>query len=212
MGKVIAIDGPSASGKGTVSKLVAQHLDYAYLDTGILYRAVALRVVGQDIDYENEALVVGVAKDLHYKNLEHPDLRQERIGNIASIISTYSSVRAELMRYQRHFAVNPPHGQGGAVLDGRDIGTIICPDADIKFFITATPQVRAQRRFDELVTRNPTIKYEDVLADIIKRDERDMSRNSAPLKKADDTILLDTTKLSITEVSKQILDAVSSIT
>jgi len=189
-GPVIAVDGPAASGKGTIARALAKQFRLPHMDTGLLYRAVALNLWrwGGDPRQEFEALR---ACDELSLDASDPELRSEPVSKIASMVSAYSSVRAALLDRQQDFA-----GQsGGAVLDGRDIGTVIAPDADVKLFITATAEVRAQRRLRELVMRGMAAHYEDVLADIRSRDARDAGRDVAPLKAASDALVLDTSGL-----------------
>jgi CMP/dCMP kinase len=190
-GPVIAVDGPAASGKGTIARALAAHLDLPHMDTGLLYRAVALNLWrwGGDPASEFEALR---ATDHLGFDPEDAELRSEPVSKIASMISAYPSVRTALLKRQQDFANQP----GGAVLDGRDIGTVIAPDADVKLFVTAKPEVRAQRRLRELEGRGMTAHYDDVLADIRSRDERDSHREVAPLVPALDAVLLDTSALS----------------
>ncbi|MFL6721360.1 MAG: (d)CMP kinase [Sphingomonas sp.] len=187
---VIAVDGPAASGKGTIAKALAQHFGLPHMDTGLLYRAVALNLWrwGGDPASEFEALR---ASDMLSIDPADEELRSEPVSRIASSISAYPSVRTALLERQRQFAGQP----GGAVLDGRDIGTVIAPDADVKLFVTASAEVRAQRRVRELLERGMPGHYEDVLADIRSRDERDSGRAVAPLKPAPDAIILDTSDL-----------------
>ena len=189
-GPVIAVDGPAASGKGTIARALAEHFGLPHMDTGMLYRAVALNLWrwGGDPAQEFEALRAcdGAAFDA-----SDPELRSEPVSKIASMISAYPSIRAALLKRQQDFASQ----QGGAVLDGRDIGTVIAPDADVKLFVTATPEIRAERRLKELTGRGMNAHYEDVLADIRARDERDSGREVAPLKPSDDALLLDTSEL-----------------
>jgi cytidylate kinase len=189
---VIAVDGPAASGKGTVARALATHLGLAHMDTGLLYRAVALNLWrwGGDPASEFEALR---ACDQLGVDAADPELRSEPVSKIASMISAYPSVRAALLERQQDFA----RQEGGAVLDGRDIGTVIAPDADVKLFVTASPNVRAERRLRELQGRGMTAHYEEVLADIRARDARDSGREVAPLKPAADALLLDTSDLSL---------------
>lgn len=189
---VIAVDGPAASGKGTIARALAERFDLPHMDTGLLYRAVALNLWrwGGDPSSEFEALRASGELSLDPSDAE---LRSEPVSRIASAISAYPSVRAALLERQRQFA-----GQaGGAVLDGRDIGTVIAPDADVKLFVTASPEIRAQRRVRELLGRGMPAHYEDVLADIRARDERDSGRSVAPLRQAPDAILLDTSELTV---------------
>lgn len=182
----VAIDGPAAAGKGTVSKAVAAHFGFAHLDTGLLYRAVGAKVLaGAD--------AVQAARELVPDDLESPDLRTQAIAKAASNVAKIADVRAALVAFQQSFAQR----DGGAVLDGRDIGTVICPDADVKLFVTASPQVRAERRFAELVGKGADVTPEGVLADVEARDKQDRERATAPLVAADDAIVIDTSDLSI---------------
>ena len=191
---LIAVDGPGASGKGTIARALAAHFKRPHMDTGLLYRAVALNLWrwGGDLSSEFEALR---ACDVAAVDPEDPEIRSEPISSIASRVSAYPSVRAALLDRQRQFAQQP----GGAVLDGRDIGTVVAPEADAKLYVTASPEVRAQRRVRELLERGLPAHYEDVLTDIRARDERDMGREAAPLSQADDAILIDTTDLTADE-------------
>jgi cytidylate kinase len=189
---IIAVDGPAASGKGTIARALAQHFGLPHLDTGLLYRAVGLNLLrwGGDPDSEFAALR---ACDFSQTDFGDPELKSEAAGGLASRISAYPSVRAALVDRQRDFAEQP----GGAVLDGRDIGTVIAPDADAKLFVTATPEVRARRRYDELLRMGMSVHLEDVLLDIQARDARDSGRTTAPLRAAEDAQLLDTSAMSI---------------
>ena len=189
---VVAVDGPAASGKGTIARALAAHYALPRMDTGLLYRAVALNLWrwGGDPGNEFEALR---ACDMLGIDPADEEMRSEPVSRIASAISAYPAVRAALLERQRDFAGQP----GGAVLDGRDIGTVVAPDADVKLFVTATSEVRAQRRVRELLGRGMPAHYEDVLADIRARDERDTHREVAPLKQAPDALLLDTSELDI---------------
>ncbi|WP_174286831.1 (d)CMP kinase [Sphingomonas bacterium] len=189
---IIAVDGPAASGKGTIAKALARHYRLPHLDTGLLYRAVAFAVGQLDLDPEKEADAVA-ACDFEERMLEDPRLRDDRIGRLASIVSAHPLVRAALLQRQKRFA----HQPGGAILDGRDIGTVIAPDADAKLFVKATPRIRAKRRHAELQGRGDLTSFDRVLADIRQRDERDSSRSAAPLVMAADAALLDTSFLSI---------------
>ncbi|MDQ8699775.1 d(CMP) kinase [Hyphomicrobium sp. LHD-15] len=190
---IIAIDGPAASGKGTLAKRVAEHFGYACLDTGLLYRAVARDVARQGFRLEDIWAAIAAARGLDPASFDDPALRGTAAGDAASIVARIPVVRAALLTYQRDFARRPP----GAVLDGRDIGTIVCPDADVKIFVTATPEIRAKRRFTEFEARGDTVAYETVLADILVRDARDSGRPNAPMAQAADAMLLDTSNLSI---------------
>ena len=191
---VIAVDGPAASGKGTIARALAAHFGLPHMDTGLLYRAVALNLVrfGGDPGHEFEAVR---ACDLGSVSFDDPELRSEIVGSYASRISAYPAVRAHLLDRQRAFA-----GQdGGAVLDGRDIGTVIAPDADAKLFVTAAPEVRARRRLAELTLRGLNAHFDEVLADIRARDDRDSGRKTAPLLQASDALLLDTSDLDVVQ-------------
>lgn len=189
---IIAVDGPAASGKGTIAKALARHYHLPHLDTGLLYRAVAATVMRMELDPANEADAVA-ACDFDELTLADPVLRDDETGQVSSIVSAHPLVRAALMQRQKRFA----HQDGGAVLDGRDIGTVIAPDAQAKLFVRATPTIRAQRRHAELKARGSDTSYDQVLADIRARDERDSSRSTAPLVPAADAALLDTSFLSI---------------
>ena len=191
---MIAVDGPAASGKGTIARALASHFSLPHMDTGLLYRSVALNLWrwGGDPASEFEALR---ACEHVSANADDPELRSEAVSSIASRISAYPSVRSALLERQKDFAAQP----GGAVLDGRDIGTVIAPDAAAKLFVTASTEVRAQRRVRELLERGVPAHYEDVLIDIRARDDRDSSRGAAPLRQAADADLLDTSELTVEE-------------
>lgn len=189
---VIAVDGPAASGKGTIAKALAQHFDLPHMDTGLLYRAVALQLWRWGGDPASEFEALRACRELNL-DIDDPELRSEPVSKIASMISAYPAVRAALLERQQEFAGQP----GGAVLDGRDIGTVIAPDADLKLFVTASPEIRAERRLKELQGRGMNAHYEEVLADIHSRDERDSTRDIAPLKPASDAVVLDTTDLDV---------------
>ena len=190
---IVAIDGPAASGKGTLAKRLAEHLGYACLDTGLLYRAVARDVAKWGFRLDDPWAAVAAARRLDAARFEDPELRGAAAGDAASIVARIPQVRAALLSYQRGFARKAP----GAVLDGRDIGTVVCPDADVKIFVTASPEVRARRRFAELEARGAGVAYDTVLADILARDARDSDRAISPLAMAADAMLLDTSNLSI---------------
>ena len=200
---IIAVDGPAASGKGTIARALARHFGLPHMDTGLLYRAVALNLLrfGGDPDSEFAA---ARACDLAQVDFDDPDLKSEAAGGIASRISAYPAVRAALAERQRNFAGQ----QGGAVLDGRDIGTVIAPEAQAKLFVTAAPEIRARRRFEELAARGMHAHYEDVLIDIQARDARDSGRAAAPLIQAPDAILLDTSALDVEAAIAAAIDAV----
>jgi len=190
---IIAIDGPAASGKGTIGKRLADRYGFRHLDTGLIYRAVAHALLAAGHDPSDNPRAVAAAKALDPTRFDEIALKQLAIGEAASIVSAIPGVRAALLDFQRDFAASPP----GAVLDGRDIGTVIAPDADVKIFVVASPQARAQRRYLELKARGETVNESEILADILKRDERDRSRTAAPLVRAPDAHLLDTTHLDI---------------
>jgi cytidylate kinase len=193
-GFVIAVDGPAASGKGTIARALARHYNLPHMDTGLLYRAVALKLWRWGGDASNEFEALRACDDLGFDPSDE-ELRSEPVSRIASKVSSYSSVRDALLQRQRDFAGQ----EGGAVLDGRDIGTIIAPDADAKLFVTASAEVRAQRRVRELLERGMPGHYDDVLLDIRARDERDANRDVAPLRQAEDAELLDTSALDVEE-------------
>jgi CMP/dCMP kinase len=193
-GLIIAVDGPAASGKGTIARALARHFDLPHMDTGLLYRAVALNLWRWGGDPGNEFEALRASHELGV-DPDDPELRSETVSQIASAISVYPSVRAALLERQQEFAGQP----GGAVLDGRDIGTVIAPQAHVKLFVTASPEVRAKRRLQELEARGMTAGYQDVLIDIKARDERDSSREVAPLRQASDALLLDTSDLGLEE-------------
>jgi cytidylate kinase len=190
---IIAIDGPAASGKGTLAKRIAAHFRLAYLDTGLLYRAVArdVRKAGRALD--DPAAAAAAAAALDPDSLADPGLRETGLGESASVVAGIPQVRAAMLAYQRAFARRPE----GAVLDGRDIGTVVCPDADVKLYVTATAEVRAERRYRERLARGEAAVLEAVLADIHRRDERDAGREAAPMRPAADAFLLDTSNLDI---------------
>ena len=202
---IVAVDGPAASGKGTIAKALARHFGLPHMDTGLLYRAVALNLLRWNGDPESEFAALR-ACDFSQIDFTDPELKSEAAGGIASRISVYPLVRRALVERQRDFA-----GQdGGAVLDGRDIGTVIAPDADVKLFVTARPEVRAQRRYEELKRMGLAVHYDDVLADIRARDERDRNRETAPLVKAEDAVLLDTSELGADEAIAEAIAAVET--
>jgi len=188
---IIAIDGPAAAGKGTIALKLAKHYGLNHLDTGLLYRAIGRLMTEQGLDLDNAAEAGAVARRLTPKDLDHPELRGREAGELASRVAVHPEVRAALVEFQRDFARTAP----GAVLDGRDIGTAICPNADVKIFVTASPEVRARRRTDELNAKGRNVPYERILAEILERDERDSHRSAAPLRQADDAVRLDTTAL-----------------
>ncbi len=207
MSRVIAIDGTFASGKGTLGKRVAAHYGFKYLDTGKLYRATAYAMMKAEQDLSDPDAAAKAAAGLDAGALNDPALKSGDVGAAASKIAVHTPVRAALLKFQRNFAKIKP----GAVLDGRDIGTVICPEADVKLYVDARPNVRAQRRFKELSGYGEDTSVEIVLAQLIERDSRDKSRAQAPLKAADDAHLLDTSDLDIdgaTAAAIAIIDAV----
>lgn len=194
---IIAVDGPVAAGKGTLARRLAAHYGFAYLDTGALYRAVGRRVLRGGGDPADPAQAVAAARGLGPADLADPALRDEATGAAASVVAAIPGVRAALLDYQREFARRPPGGHPGAVLDGRDIGTVVCPAAEVKLFVTASAEIRAHRRFLELRARGEPAAESGVLAELRARDARDAGRAAAPLKPAPDAHLLDTTNLDI---------------
>ena len=203
---IIAIDGPAASGKGTLGKRLSEHFGFAHLDTGLLYRAVARVMLDRELGLADRDAAHEVARNLDVTHLDDPRLRGAQMGEAASVVSGYQPVRDALLAFQRQFAEQPP----GAVLDGRDIGTVVCPHADVKLFITAAPEERARRRHLELQKRGEQTVYETILEDIRRRDERDMNRATAPLKPAADAITLDTTHLDADAAFQAALDCVKA--
>ena len=192
---IIAIDGPGAAGKGTVARRLAQHFGYAYLDTGLLYRAVAKRVLDAGNDPADAARAAETARALAPMHLEDSQLRREEVARAAAIVAQHPDVRAALLAFQRRFAAAPPGGAPGAVIDGRDIGTVVCPDAPAKLFVTAGVDERARRRTLELQGRGEEAIYSRVLEELAARDRRDSERAIAPLAAAKDAHVLDTTEL-----------------
>jgi CMP/dCMP kinase len=203
---IIAIDGPAASGKGTLGKRLAAHYGLRHLDSGLLYRAVAKAVLDMGRPATDRDAAIAAARALDPTQIDELALKAPAVGEAASFVSAIPEVRAALVAFQRDFAAKPP----GAVLDGRDIGTVICPNADAKIFVTATPQVRAGRRAAEYRSQGRQIDDATVLADIVKRDERDQNRAAAPLKQAPDAHLLDTTHLDIDAAIRAAIDIVEA--
>lgn len=196
----VAIDGPAAAGKGTISKQVAAHFGFAHLDTGLIYRATAARVLaGED--------PLAAAKDLRPEDLQRSDLRTSEVAQAASKVAVMADVRAALVAFQQSFACRV----GGAVLDGRDIGTVICPGAEAKLFVTATDEVRAERRYQELSGKGHDVTREGVMTDLKARDKRDSEREAAPLKAAEDAVVLDTSDMSIAQAVAAAIAAVSKV-
>ena len=209
----VAIDGPAAAGKGTIAKAVAARFVFAHLDTGLLYRAVGRVALEQGRGIIDEGVAELVAQRLAPTDLERADLRTALAARAASRVAAMPGVRKALVDFQQDFA----RQEGGAVLDGRDIGTVICPDADVKLFVTATDRIRAERRFHELTGRGVETTLEQVAVDLQARDARDACRDTAPMRRADDAVLLDTTELAIdaavakaAEIIEQALDRVKA--
>ena len=203
---IVAIDGPSAAGKGTLSRRLAAALGYHHLDTGLLYRAVGARLLATGIDPADAAAATRAAEGLGADDIAREGLREEPVGRAASIVAANPGVRAALVAFQRRFAARPP----GAVLDGRDIGTVICPGAEVKLYVVASAEVRARRRHDELLGRGEQATYAAVFRDLQERDARDQARGTAPAKPAEDAIVLDTTDLTADEVFAQAIGIVRS--
>jgi cytidylate kinase len=203
---IIAIDGPSASGKGTLGKRLAAHYGLRHLDTGLIYRAVAKALLDAGHPLDDRARAVSAARALDFTRFDETRLKAHAIGEAASQISAFPEVREALLAFQRQFGRTPP----GAVLDGRDIGTVIFPDAEVKIFVTASPEARARRRTAELQAGGGTVSEADILADILRRDERDTKRAAAPLKSAPDAHLLDTTHLDIDGAFRAAIDIVEA--
>jgi len=201
---IITIDGPAAAGKGTVSKVLAERYHLAYFDTGMIYRAVGLEMVLSNFDLTDETKAFEIAKKMTFEKMMrlsvHPDFRTDIGGQAASKVSAMPLVRQALLKMQQDFALNPVFADGskanGVIYDGRDTGTVVCPNADIKFFVTATSEVRAMRRFKEFEAKGIQTTYETVLADMIARDKRDSERSNAPMKPAEDAFILDTSDMN----------------
>jgi cytidylate kinase len=203
---ILAIDGPAASGKGTLAKKLAAHYGLRHLDTGLIYRAVAKALIDQGAPLDDPERALAAALALDPARFDALALKAHAVGEAASVVSAIPQVRAALVAFQRTFAAAPE----GAVLDGRDIGTVICPDADVKIFVTASPQVRARRRAVELAALGNRVDEAEILADIVRRDERDRSRAAAPLRPAADAHLLDTTHLDIDAAFRAAVDIVEA--
>lgn len=189
----VAIDGPAAAGKGTISKAVAMAFGFAHLDTGLLYRAVGSQVLGLEAKADFAAAAIAAAHALRADDLSAQNLRTQKVAQAASKVAVISEVRSILLDFQRKFSVR----EGGAVLDGRDIGTVICPDAQVKLFVTASAEIRAERRVKELIERGENASYDEVLGAVKARDKRDAERADAPMVQAHDAVLIDTTDLTI---------------
>ncbi|EEA95080.1 (d)CMP kinase [Pseudovibrio sp. JE062] len=201
---IIALDGPAASGKGTLARQLAEHFGLRHLDTGLTYRAVAAALLARGLPLGDEAVAISVAQNLDLGNLDRNQLSAHEIGEAASRIAVLSGLREELVRLQRAFAEQEP----GAVLDGRDIGTVVCPDATAKLFVTASPAARAKRRTDELNGKGIPADFNEILVDLERRDERDSTRKDSPLKPAENAHLLDTTEMDIDSAFRAAVDIV----
>jgi cytidylate kinase len=211
-GLIIAVDGPAAAGKGTLARRLASEFQLAHLDTGALYRATARDVLAAGLDPADAAGAAKIAARLDPASLADPALRTEEVGRIASIVSAHPAVRAALLDYQRSFAEHPPGGAPGAVLDGRDVGTVVCPNATVKLFVTASVEARAGRRLRELEAAGGPVDGAAVLADMVARDERDTKRSAAPLKPAADAVVLDTSGLDADEAFEAAMSIVRART
>lgn len=217
---IITIDGPAAAGKGTLAQKLAEKYHFAYFDTGMVYRAVGLDLILHEINPENTEKAEQAAKDLSFAKMmklsQNPDFRSNVGGQAASKVAAQPKVRAALLKMQQDFALNPQFADGkkaaGVVYDGRDTGTVVCPQADIKLFVTASPEVRAKRRYQEYLQKGIASSYDDVLAQTKERDLRDSSRASSPLKPADDAIILDTSAMSIDEVFAKVCTIIDKTT
>lgn len=194
---IVAIDGPAAAGKGTLARKLAEHYGFAHLDTGALYRAVASRVLRAGASADDGAAAAREAQALTGEDLRAKDLRTEKVSDAASRVATVPGVRAALLDFQRQFARRPPEGRAGAVVEGRDIGTVVLPDADRKLFVTASAEVRAERRWKELTAGGAAVSLAEVLKSVVERDRRDQERTLSSLRQAPGAFLLDTTKLDI---------------
>ena len=216
---IIAIDGPSGAGKSTLGKMLAKNLNLLYLDTGAMYRAVGLAVLIRGVDFTDQRKVAEIAERAEIELVGEPEnlqiflngkdvseeIRTNEVGQAASIVSTISEVRKILVDHQRQIGQNAPHG---CVLDGRDIGTVVFPGADVKFFLTAKPEARARRRYEEDLSKGRAVSYEQTFAEIKERDERDVSRADSPLSIAENAFVIDTSELDLTEVFEQMLAVV----
>ncbi len=207
---VVAVDGPAAAGKGTLARRLAGALNLVYLDTGSIYRAVAAKLLAAGGDPADVRAATAVAEALTSADLGRDDLRAEGVGAAASVVSAHEDVRAALLAFQRAVAFDPPAGRAGAVLDGRDIGTVVCPDACAKLFVTASLEERARRRHEELLGRGEARIYARVLEDLRERDERDAARATAPMTAAADAVTLDTSDLDVDAAFHRALDIVRS--
>jgi len=216
---IITIDGPAAAGKGTFCNYLAQKYKLAYFDTGMVYRAVGLQMVLAGYDLQNQTQAAEFARSLTFPQMmelsKHKDFRSDVGSNAASVVSSYPDVRAALLKMQQDFALNPVFADGtpaqGVVYDGRDTGTVICPNADLKLFVTASTEVRAQRRYEEFIAKGIETTYEKVLQDMKARDERDSNRSASPLKPAADAVILDTSAKDVEVNMQKIIPLVEAI-
>lgn len=192
---IIAVDGPAASGKGTLSRRLCSYYGLAYLDTGTLYRGVGWLMLKQNLDPRNEEAAAEVARTFSVEQIDGADIRTPDVSRASSIVAAQEAVRAALLDFQRQFALSPPHGAKGAVLDGRDIGTVVCPDALVKLYVSASPEERARRRWLELEKSDNAMSFEAVLDDIKRRDARDSGREAAPMRPASDAHFIDTSDM-----------------
>lgn len=197
MNLIVAIDGPAASGKGTIAKKLAEYFNLSYLDTGILYRVVALQMLTEGMNEKDIRAAKKVARQVSIATIDHAGIRAREVSDLSSKIATIPGVRQELLDRQRRFAQNPDPSKDGVILDGRDIGTVVCPEADFKIFIAADLEIRAKRRWKELLQSDPTVIYCEVLEEMRSRDERDTNRKDAPLVVASDSIVINTSNMSI---------------
>jgi cytidylate kinase len=209
---IIAVDGPAASGKGTLARRLATHFGFAYLDTGKIYRAVGCRVLDADGDPEDQEAALSAAEALQPGDLNNSNLTSDRAAVAASKVAAMEPVRTMLLGFQQVFAANPPNGASGVVLDGRDIGTVVCPDAAVKLFVTAAIEERAERRHKELLDKGEPSIYSRVLQALKDRDARDIKRSAAPLVAAPDAISVDTTGMDPDEAFASVLDSIRHIT
>ena len=209
---IIAIDGPAGAGKGTLGRRLAESLGFAYLDTGLLYRTVGAALLESGAAMKDVQAAEQIANSLKSDAVvSAPRLRTEQVGQAASAVAAMPGVRAALLAFQRAFAARPPGAAKGAILDGRDIGTVICPDADLKLYLTASSETRARRRFEELRAAGEPSIYADILKDVEERDERDIGRADAPLKPAVDAVVIDTTHLSADAVFTQVIEKIECL-
>ena len=200
---IIAVDGPAAAGKGTLVSKLAEYFNLASLDTGTLYRGVALSMMNKGIDINDEITALQHAKDLDLRLTKSFDIRSAAVGVAASKIASVKTVRTALLNFQREFAANPPEGKEGTILDGRDIATVVCPEADYKIFVTANIKIRTKRRLKELIERNEPAIYGQIMKELRERDDRDASRSIAPLRQASDAIVIDTSGLDAEQAFDQ---------